>query len=201
MAQQEFAQPMTRTELVLLRRLPRADQISQRFVRGIRHPHRGQVARPVGARQFLGIASIGLDPIAGLRRYQRRCHDVTVHTEADQLPVQHVAGRASFVAHAQLIRRAQLPDQAADGLWSIRHRAERADLTGGFGDGDHEGFRVDIKTDKSYVSHGPTLLSRAALRRVLNTHSVIRASRNGGRSFSCSESGAHSRSAQCVHSD
>ena len=57
-------------------------EIPQRFVRGIRHPHRGQVAGAVAARQFLGVPSIGLDPITGLRRHQRGRHDVAVRAEA-----------------------------------------------------------------------------------------------------------------------
>jgi hypothetical protein len=43
--QQEFAQPMARAQLVLLRRFSRADEIPQRFVRRVGHPHRRQVTR------------------------------------------------------------------------------------------------------------------------------------------------------------
>lgn len=57
---------MSGPKLVAFRGFSRADQISQRFVRRVRDPDRGQIARAVTPRQFEGIPAIRLDAIAGL---------------------------------------------------------------------------------------------------------------------------------------
>ena len=69
--QQKLAQPLSRPLLILLGILARPHQIPQRFMRGIGNPHRRQIAGAITARQLLGIAAIGLDPIARLDRHQR----------------------------------------------------------------------------------------------------------------------------------
>ena len=51
MPQQELAHAMPRAQLILLRDFARADQIPERFGRGIRHPHRGEIAGAVAARE------------------------------------------------------------------------------------------------------------------------------------------------------
>ena len=101
MAQQELAQPVPRPQLILLRRLARPHQIAQRLVLRVRHPHRRQVPAAVAPRQLLGVPPIRLHPIARLHRHQRRRHDLALHPERGQLPVQHVAGRPRLVADPQ----------------------------------------------------------------------------------------------------
>jgi len=71
-AQQELAQAMPGAQLITLGRPARAHQVPQRLVRRIRHPHGRKVPGAVTARQLLGIAPVGLDPIPGLHRHQRR---------------------------------------------------------------------------------------------------------------------------------
>jgi len=48
----------------------RTDQIAQTFVRGVRHPHPGQVSELVKDRHLLLIAPVGLDPLTWLARNQ-----------------------------------------------------------------------------------------------------------------------------------
>ena len=58
MAQQEFREPMACAQLITLGGQTRTHQIAQRFVCGIGHPHRGQVAHTVTARQVLSIENL-----------------------------------------------------------------------------------------------------------------------------------------------
>lgn len=48
--QQKFPQAVPRAQLILLRRLPGAHQVTQRLVRGVRYPHRRQVTGPIAPR-------------------------------------------------------------------------------------------------------------------------------------------------------
>lgn len=65
---------MSRAQLVALGRLARPDQIAQCFMGCIGYPYCGQIPATVAPRQSLGIASIGLDPIARFHRHQGRGH-------------------------------------------------------------------------------------------------------------------------------
>src|SRR6059036_708210 len=78
-------------QLVLLRGLARTDEISQRFVRGVGHPDRRQIAAAKAAGQALRVAAVRLDAVARLHRHQRGRDDVAGHAERGELPVQHVA--------------------------------------------------------------------------------------------------------------
>ena len=53
-SQQKLPQPMARAQLIFLRRLAGAYHVPQRLVRGVRDPHRRQVARAVAPCQFSG---------------------------------------------------------------------------------------------------------------------------------------------------
>jgi hypothetical protein len=56
--QQKFAQSMPRPKLILLRRLPGADEIAQGFVGRVGHPHRRQVADAITARELQRIPPV-----------------------------------------------------------------------------------------------------------------------------------------------
>src|SRR5581483_1270971 len=98
-AKQKFAQPMLGPQLVLLRRLSGAHHVSERLVRGVRHPYCRQIPAPIAARQLLCVSAVRLDPIACLHRHQRWCHHLAFHTQPRQLPVQRVPRRTCLVAH------------------------------------------------------------------------------------------------------
>ena len=181
--QEELAQAVAGPQLVFLRRFAGADEIPQRLMSGIGHPHGRQVAGPIAAGQFLGIPAVGLHAVARLHGHQRRGDDVTVRAQADQLPVQPVAGGPRLVATPQGLRRPQVADQPTHGVRRMGNHAERPDFSVPFGDGHRDRGGMDIEPDKSYGSHGPTLLSHAALPRGVTTLKVTRDQRNGARSF------------------
>jgi len=192
---------MAGAELVLLRRFSGAHQIAQGLVGGIRDPHRRQIAGAVTPGELLGISAVGLDPIARLDRHEGGGDHVARGAQGDQLPVESVARWPRFVTEAQRRGGPQLPDQSADRVGGMGNHTQRADLPVPFGDGHGDRGGMDIEPDKSYGSHGPTLLSHAALPRGVPTLKVIRALRNGARSFSFRHVDNPGRSLGFVHSD
>ena len=82
----------------------RSDKIAQCFRSFIRYPHRGQVIGAVTTCQLQCIQPIGLDPVPGLRRHQRRRYHITLDSQLRQLPVKYEAGWAGFVAGSQMLR-------------------------------------------------------------------------------------------------
>jgi hypothetical protein len=73
-------------------------QITHRLVSGVRDPHRRQLARPMQPRQARRIAPIGLDPVAGPLRDQRRGNDDALMCGRRQLPLDAIAARTRLVA-------------------------------------------------------------------------------------------------------
>jgi uncharacterized protein YcbK (DUF882 family) len=127
--QQKRQQLLALAAQVLGGRLARANQIAHRLVKGIRHPHCGQLAGAQQPGQGHRIAPIGLDPLARLLRDQRRRHDRAVVTQLPDLPVQPVTRRARLIAEMQLVvARRQLPGQALDPRRRTGDIAEEANL-------------------------------------------------------------------------
>ena len=71
-------------------------------MRGIRNPHRGQLARPVQPCQTGGIPPIGLDPVARPLRDQRRRHHNALLPVRRQVTLDAVAAPAGLIAEPQL---------------------------------------------------------------------------------------------------
>jgi hypothetical protein len=182
-AQQELAQPVTSAQLIALGGQARAHQVTQRLVRRIGHPHRGQIPRAEAARELRGIASIGLDPIAGFHRYHRRGHHLAAHAQLRELPVQHVAGGPRLVAHPQLLGFAEFADQSANRLGTVRDDPKAAHFTVRLCYGHRDRLRMDIQAYKSYVLHRRLPFVCGSAPRVFPIHSVIRELRIGSRSF------------------
>jgi hypothetical protein len=86
------------SQLILLGRLSRPDMIAQCFRAFIRHPHGSQIVGAQTARQLQSIPPLGLYPIPGLLRNQRRRHHIALDSQLRQLPVQYDARRAGFLA-------------------------------------------------------------------------------------------------------
>jgi hypothetical protein len=72
LAQQELTQAVLGAQLVSLGIRPRADQVAQRLVRLVRHPHRSQITTAQQTGELECVAPIGLDLVARSFRYQRR---------------------------------------------------------------------------------------------------------------------------------
>ena len=108
------------------RRPAGADEITHRLVPRIRHPDRGQIAGAQQPGQGQRIAPIGLHPIAGLLRDQRRRHHDAVVAEALDQPIQPIAGRPGFIAERQpaMLRRKLLHQLARRRLRVRRSRRD-----------------------------------------------------------------------------
>src|ERR1041385_7891025 len=57
--------------------------------------------------QFFGIAAVRLDAVTGFSRHQGGCHNLALHTQRSQLPVQDVACWTGFITDPKLVGRAQ----------------------------------------------------------------------------------------------
>src|SRR5437870_7897637 len=88
---------MLGAHLVLLRVTPGADEVAERFVFPIRHPHRGEIASAEKATELECVSPVGLDPIARASRNQRRRDYSRIDPESRQLAVQRESGSTSFV--------------------------------------------------------------------------------------------------------
>jgi hypothetical protein len=93
------------------RHQPRPHQVAHRLVRRVRHPDRRKLARTVQLRQADRVPPVGLDPVPGPARDQRRCDDRACVASLDQLPVHAITAWAGLVAEAQLIMLAPQLDQ------------------------------------------------------------------------------------------
>ena len=132
-------------------------------MRGVRDPHRRQVARAVAPCQFQGVAPIRLDTVAGLHRDQGGRDDLASHTEGRQLPIEDIPGGARLVTRAQLFGGSKTLHQFADRFRTIRNHPHGAHRPVRLRHGDRDRVRVHIKTDKLYLLHD-RLLSHVALR-------------------------------------
>jgi hypothetical protein len=80
------------SKLVFLGRFPSAHEISQCFVLRVGHPDGCEVTAPIGTRELLCVATVGLDAFAGLRGNERWRDDVAVNAELRELPEEDVSG-------------------------------------------------------------------------------------------------------------
>ena len=76
-------------------------EIAQGFVCFVRNPDRCQVAPAQRPSQIEGIATVSLDPLAGLLWDQARGHHHTRRAKASQMSVQAIATRTRLVAERQ----------------------------------------------------------------------------------------------------
>ena len=143
------------------RRRPRPHQVAHRLVGAIRHPHRRQLARPVQPGQRGRIAAIGLHPVAGSARDQRRRDHAAVLAEAAEQPMHAVAARSGFVAEAELPMAAlQALDQTMQRLRRARDLAQKADFTAAarLGDRHRRHPLVHVQPDECGRFHAARLL-------------------------------------------
>lgn len=101
MAQQESEALLPRPGELRRRVHAGADQIADRLMHRVRHPHRRQVTSTMLQRQLLGIAPVVLDPVAWLARDQARRRHQAAMPQVSQLSINAVAAAAGFVAEIQ----------------------------------------------------------------------------------------------------
>jgi len=142
---------MASSQLVFLGGLTCSYQVAQRLVCRVRHPDLRQLAGAKAARKLDGVAAVGLDPVTGLLRDQRRCHDVALHAHLGELPVQRVARRPGLVAGLDALRSPELVHELPHRLGAIGNRPQRPHLsaTAWLGDRDGDRLGVDIEPDES----------------------------------------------------
>jgi hypothetical protein len=85
--QQEALQMLARLAQHPYGRGPGADQVAHRLVCRVRHPDRGQLARPVQLGQAQRITPVGLHPVARLARDQGWRHHHAGVAEPLELPL------------------------------------------------------------------------------------------------------------------
>jgi hypothetical protein len=130
--------------------VPRAHEIADRFVVDGRHVHAGEIARAEQAREFDGVAAIGLHLVAGLFRNQRRRHDLTGETLLGQIAMQHVAAGTGLVReHEVRCFRLQASNQFVEVRLPRPERPHEHRGVGGLALGvrDGDGIFVDVETD------------------------------------------------------
>ena len=102
MARQKARQLLSRLPHHAYRRQSRPHQIADRLVGRVWNPYRREFARPVQLGQVDAVSSVGLDPIAGFARNQRRRHHHAFMSVIAQLALDAITARAGFVAKPQL---------------------------------------------------------------------------------------------------
>ena len=114
MAQQKRLEPLTNPAPVGDQIRAGPAQIPYRFLGRRRDPDRGQLPGPVQPGQPLRVPAVGLNPVPGPARDQRRRDHIAAHPQRDQQPVQLVTSRAGLVTGPQDCRITQPGDQTAD---------------------------------------------------------------------------------------
>src|SRR3954454_20441748 len=80
---------------------PGSHQIAHRFMSSVWYPDRRQFAGTMQFGQHHRVATIRLDPIAGLNRNQRWRHNYAVMPATGQKPMKSIPTRAGFVAETK----------------------------------------------------------------------------------------------------
>jgi hypothetical protein len=76
--------------------------------------HEPQQPSAVQADELLGVTTVGLDPVAGAHRHQRRRDHVARHPHRRQQPPQREPTRAGLIADRHALGPAQSVDEATD---------------------------------------------------------------------------------------
>src|ERR1700722_8269182 len=101
-AQQEAGQLLASLAQRTHRRQTRSHKIADCLMSLIWNPDRGQFTGPVQLGEVDRIPAVGLDPITGLARDQRRSDDDASMSSRTQLPLDAIATRSGLVTEQQL---------------------------------------------------------------------------------------------------
>ena len=113
-AVEELQEPVAPAEDVAAHGLAAAQQIPPRLFGLVWDMDRRQLARAEEPDQFGGVAAIGLDPLAGAPRGQRRGDHLTRHLKGRDLPVEIVARDPRLVARLDRPLAPEALEQAPD---------------------------------------------------------------------------------------
>ncbi len=129
-----------------------AAEVTHGLVVRVGHMHGGQLRGPMQAGQLERVAPVGLHPVAGAARNQRRGDHGAVDLELREPPRQYEARRTGFVADPQLspgVGFAQLRQDLLQGVEIIGDGAvETGFAAPAFGQGHGDVFGVDVESDE-----------------------------------------------------
>jgi hypothetical protein len=188
LAQQEARELLARSAQPMHRVETSAHQIAYRLVRGIRNPHRRQLARPVQPRQTGRIPPIRLDPVARPLRDQGGGHDSTVVPVRRQVTLDAIATRACLLAEPQLHPLvAKLAGQPLQSCRRVRDPAVVSNLApqAAFRYRHDDPLLMNIKPDiRDTIPHDPSPMHEARRRPIRRNprylHTVRRVARSSG---------------------
>jgi hypothetical protein len=115
-------------QLILLGSFARTHQISKRLGAFVRNPHCRQITGSVTARQFLGIAAIGLHAVASFYRDQCRRYHLALDSQLRQLPVDYITSRAGLITSPQLLYWTKLLYQLTYRFGAVENRSKASYL-------------------------------------------------------------------------
>jgi hypothetical protein len=91
-----------------------ADEVARALELGRGRRHEDERAGAIQAHELLGVAPVGLDPVAGANGDQRRRDHVARDAEAAEQAQQVIAARPRLVGHGQAFGPGEALDQPAD---------------------------------------------------------------------------------------
>ena len=128
MAEQERVEPLLHPLAVIEQVAAGADQVPDRLLRRGRDPDRGQHPGAQREGQADCVATVGLDPVRGALRDQRRRDHLARHPHRGNEPVQLVTRRPGLVADRQHPAVAELPEQPPHRFLVVRDPVDGRDL-------------------------------------------------------------------------
>ena len=127
-SQQKRTEVMPSTKLVSFGHFASSNQVSQRFVRCVWHPHGGQISRAMTASRLCGVAP----SLNGINRVHRNpTGHITLHAECTHLPIQHVLSGPGFVASGKMFDRSKSANEPSDRLLAVGKNAEGLEFSSG----------------------------------------------------------------------
>src|ERR1051325_3012042 len=151
--QQKSAQSSASTLLIFAGGFACANEITQGFVGGVWYPTGSEIAGAMTTSELNRVASISLNFVTWSSGNESRRNHLALPAESSELPVEHIAGRTSFITSAEFFGRPEFLNQAPNRFFAVRNCAEVANFTIGFSNCNRDGGSVDIKTNKSYRFH------------------------------------------------
>lgn len=156
MPEQEGLQMLAALGQHAARRRPGPDQVAQRLVRGIRDPHGRQFTGTMQLGQHHGVPAIGLHPVAGADRDQRRRGDRARVPPRGEEAVEPVPTRPRLVAETQVATVLGQPvRELGEHCRAVLDHSDAAHLTGptALRNCDGHGRLVHIQSDEGDIFH------------------------------------------------
>jgi hypothetical protein len=191
-AQQQLGQPVPAAHQVDPDRLARAHEVAQGLLFGARHADRVQLAGQQQPHEVLGVAAVGLDPLAGRARDLARRRHHALNAAALKFAREPVAGRAGLIGGAH---RPRQTGAQRGRLTDVSRQAEPLQLARlGIEHRRHDLGGVHVQADeRSSLRHGWLLLFDCGPPRGGSRAAQLPHDRRGGPAPSTAETGRNNR--------